>query len=104
MNAIRGTMLGLVVALGTLATSAQDNTIPLKQIEKDAQNLQLSARAAVPDNEAAVEHANAMLSGSSSSAAGLVLPAPAPGFRELSVRASSCLTERTWAWRSSMWR
>jgi hypothetical protein len=73
-------MLGLVVALGTLATSAQDNTIPLKQIEKDAQNLQLSARAAVPDNEAAVEHANAMLSGSSSSAAGLVLPAPAPRF------------------------
>jgi hypothetical protein len=53
-------MLGLVVALGTLATSAQDNTIPLKQIEKDAQNLQLSARAAVPDNEAAVEHGNAL--------------------------------------------
>ncbi|MGC1462977.1 MAG: hypothetical protein WA802_12295 [Terracidiphilus sp.] len=77
MNAMRGTTLGLAVALATLATSAQENRIPLKQIEMDAQNLQLLATAAAPDNEAAAEHANGMLSGTSSSSGGFVLPAPA---------------------------
>lgn len=76
MNTTQGTILSLALVLGSLACSAQETTIPLRQIERDARNVQLSARAVAPDNEAAVGHANEMLSGSSSSA-GLVFVPPA---------------------------
>jgi len=77
MNAMQGTMLSLAMALSGLASSAQDKTIPFRQIEKDAQNPQLSASVEAPANEAAVGHAYGMMSGSSSSA-GFVLAPPAP--------------------------
>jgi|CZKZ01.1.fsa_nt_gi hypothetical protein len=65
MNAIQGTMLGLVIAMGGMACSAQDAKIPFKQIEKDAQ---LSASATVPASEAAISHSEGMLSSSSTPA------------------------------------
>ena len=73
MNAVNGTMLCLAVAMGALACSAQDATIPIRQIERDAQ---LSAKLATPGGEAAVSHSNGVPSGSSS-AAGFVLVPPA---------------------------
>jgi hypothetical protein len=48
MNAAHGTILGLVIAMGGWACSAQEATIPFRQIERDAQ---LSARLTVPGNE-----------------------------------------------------
>jgi len=72
MNAVNGTMLFLAAAMGALACSAQDSTIPIRQIERDAQ---LSALLATPGGEAAVSHSNGVPSGSSS-AAGLVLAPP----------------------------
>jgi hypothetical protein len=74
MNAVNGTMLCLAVAMGALACSAQDATIPIRQIERDAQ---LSWEPATPGSEAAVSHSNGIPSGSSSSAAGFVLAPPA---------------------------
>lgn len=74
MNAIQCTMLGLTIAMGGLACSAQDAKIPFRQIEKDAQ---LSASATVPASEAAVSHSYEMSSGASTSA-GFVLVPPAP--------------------------
>jgi len=73
MNAVNGTMLCLAVAIGALACSAQDATVPFRQIERDAQ---LSAKLTAPDGEAAVSHSNGIPSGSSS-AASLVLAPPA---------------------------
>jgi hypothetical protein len=67
-------MLGLAMAMGCLACSAQDATIPIRQIERDAQ---FSARAAMPAGEAAIGRSYALSSGSSSSA-GLVFVPPAP--------------------------
>jgi hypothetical protein len=52
MNAVNGTMLCLAVAMGALACSAQDATIPIRQIERDTQ---LSAKLATPGGEAAVK-------------------------------------------------
>jgi len=73
MNAVNGTMLCLSVAMGALACSAQDATIPIKQLERDGQ---LSAKLATLDGEAALSHSNGVPSGSSS-AAGFVLVPPA---------------------------
>ena len=74
MNGTQGAMLSLAIALVSLACPAQTTTVPFKQIQQDAQ---LSARAAVPPNEAAVGHAYGMVSGSSSSA-GFVFVPPTP--------------------------
>jgi hypothetical protein len=49
MNTVQGTMLGLTIAIGGWACSAQQATIPFKQLEQDAQ---LTARLTVPGNEA----------------------------------------------------
>lgn len=76
MNLIYGTVLSLAVTFGGLASSAQDQAIPLRQIERDARDPQLSARAAVPANEAAVGNGNGMFY-SSSSSSGFVLASPA---------------------------
>jgi hypothetical protein len=67
-------MLGLAIAMGGLACSAQDAKIPFRQIERDAQ---LSARATVPASEVAVSHSYGRLSGSSTSA-GFVFVPPTP--------------------------
>jgi hypothetical protein len=50
MNATHGTILGLAIAMGGWACSAQVATIPSGQIERGAQ---LSARLALPGNETA---------------------------------------------------
>ena len=100
MNAVQCTMLGLTIAMGGLACSAQDAKIPFRQIEKDTQ---LSASATVPASEAAVSHSYEMSSGSPTSA-GFVLVPPhqlAPG---LSARDSSCSMVCIWAWQFSTWR
>jgi len=76
MNAMRGTVLGLAMALSGLACSAQDTKIPFRQMEKNAQNPLLSASVEVPGNETAVSQIYGMLSGSSSSA-GFALASPA---------------------------
>jgi hypothetical protein len=76
MNAAKATMLSLAMVLSGLACSAQDTTVPIRQIERDARNLQLSARATAPENEAALGHSYGMVSGSSSSS-GFVLVSPA---------------------------
>jgi hypothetical protein len=75
MNTVSGTMLGLALALGSLACSAQDAKIPIKQLEREAQ---LSTRASVPANEAAIGRASEAFSGSSSSGFVFVPPAPKP--------------------------
>jgi hypothetical protein len=72
MNTVHGTILGLAIAMGSLLSSAQETKIPFRQIERDAQ---LSARLAVPDSEAAINHADGMV-GESSSSAGSVFVAP----------------------------
>ena len=74
MNAVQCTMLGLTIAMGGLAGSAQDAKIPFRQIEKDTQ---LSASATVPASEAAVSHSYEMSSGASTSA-GFVFVPPTP--------------------------
>jgi hypothetical protein len=58
--------------MGSFACSAQDAKIPMKQIARDAQ---LSARATMPANEAAISRAAEAFSGSFSSS-GFVLPPP----------------------------
>ena len=50
MNAVHGTMLGLAIMMGGWACSAQEATIPFRQIERDAQ---LAARLTVPGNKTA---------------------------------------------------
>ena len=76
MNAIKGTVLGLMLAMWSSACSAQNTTIPFRQIERDAQ---LSARVEVPNNEVVINHADGMLGSSSSSSIVLVpLEAPRP--------------------------
>ncbi len=74
MTTKQGTMLGLAMAIGCLACSAQDATVPIRQIERDAR---LSATASMPASEAAVGRSYALSAGSSSSA-GLVFVPPAP--------------------------
>lgn len=74
MNTVSGTMLGLALAMGSLACSAQDAKIPIKRLAREAQ---LSARSAVPANEAAIGRASEAFSGSSSSA-GFIFVRPAP--------------------------
>ena len=64
MNAAQGTMLGLTIAMGGWACSAQQATIPFKQLERDAH---LSARLTVPDNEIAITSSVSSSSYSSSS-------------------------------------
>jgi hypothetical protein len=68
MNAVHGTMLGLAIAMGGWACSAQDATIPIKQIERDAQ---LSARLAMPGEETASNASSSSFSSSSSSSRSL---------------------------------
>jgi len=51
MNALRGTMLGLVIVVGGLACSAQQVLIPFEQIQKDAQ---LTSALTLPANENAI--------------------------------------------------
>jgi hypothetical protein len=74
MKTVHGTMLGLALAIGCSACCAQDATIPIRQIERDAQ---LSATAAIPPREAGVSRSYALPSGSSSSASFVFVP-PAP--------------------------
>jgi len=81
MNAMRGTMLGLAMALGTLATSAQGAAIPFRQIERDAQ---LPARATVPLGAHAGGLAHGSLPGPSSSAGFVFVPPVAKSPRTLS--------------------
>ncbi len=72
MNAVPGTMLGLAIAMGGLACSAQQPLIPFAQIERDAQ---LSARLTAPDNETAINLSSSSFS-SSSLSPGVVAAAP----------------------------
>lgn len=74
MKTVNVTVLGLAMAIGSLAVSAQDTAIPFKQIEKDAQ---FSANLMMPPGEAAVSRANGGASVSSSAAVS-VFRAPAP--------------------------
>jgi hypothetical protein len=71
MNAMQGTMLGLAIAMGGWACSAQDATIQFGKIERDAQ---MSARLAMPVDEAAVSHSFGIPLGSSSSASFVRVP------------------------------
>lgn len=71
MNTRCGSLLCFVIAMGSIACSAQDARIPFRQIERDAQ---LSASAAVPANEAAVNHSYEISSGSSTSASFVLAP------------------------------
>lgn len=73
IHAIHGAMLGLLITMGGLASSAQDATIPIRQLETDAQ---LTAKLVASDNESAVSHSHELPSESSSSSAGFVLVAP----------------------------
>ena len=81
MNAMRGTLLGLAMAFGTMATSAQDATIPIRQIERAAQ---LAARALVPPSAPAGSLAYGSLPGLSSSAGSVFVPPVAKSPRTLS--------------------
>lgn len=74
MNTTQGAVLSLAMALVSTACPAQTATIPFEQIQKD---VQLSARAAMPANEAAVGHAYGA-GPSSSSSAGFVFVPPTP--------------------------
>lgn len=74
MNAAKAAMLSSAMVLCGLACSAQETTIPIRQIDRDAQNLQLSANATVPENESAVGHSYGVLSGSSSSSGFVFVP------------------------------
>jgi len=65
MNTVHGAMLGFAITMGALVCSAQDATIPIRQIERDAQ---LSARLTAPAGDAVISHAHEMWSGSSSAA------------------------------------
>jgi len=62
MNTVQGTMLGLAIAMGGWACSAQQATIPFKQLERNAQ---LSARLTVPGNEIASSISSSSLYSSS---------------------------------------
>jgi hypothetical protein len=75
MNTMQRTTLGLAIAMGAAACSAQNTAIPFKQIERDARTTQLSATAAVPANEAAAAQPYEMVSSSSSSASFVSVPA-----------------------------
>ncbi len=68
----RRSLLCFLIAIGSIACSAQDAKIPFQQIERDAQ---LSASAAVPANETAVNRSYELSPGSSTSAS-FVLPPP----------------------------
>jgi hypothetical protein len=84
MKAIQGTMLGLAMIVSGLACSAQNASIPIRQIERDARAVKLSASVAAPGNEAAVGRAHEMLSESSSSAGFVFVPPAAKAPRTLS--------------------
>jgi hypothetical protein len=66
MKALCGTILSLAVAMGGPLCPAQNAKIPFKQIQRD---VQLSASAAAPANEAAVARESLMPSESTSSSA-----------------------------------
>lgn len=67
MTGIQRTVLGSVIAVGALACSAQSNTVPFKQLERDARIVELSAAASAPPNGAAPSRLDGMPSASSSS-------------------------------------
>jgi hypothetical protein len=71
MKALQGTLLGMAIVVGGLRCIAQDKTIPIRQIERDAQ---LSARVAAPPGEATIGHSSAIVPGSSSSAGFVYVP------------------------------
>ena len=71
MKIAHGAILGLAIAIGGLFCSAQDATIPFRQIERDAQ---LSARLTVPADDAAISRAYAMPSESSAAASFVFVP------------------------------
>jgi len=71
MNSIKSTVLGLTLVMGSSECSTQNTTIPFKQIERNAQ---LSARVALPDNEAAINNAAGMLAESFSSSGFVFVP------------------------------
>jgi len=85
MNTINGTMLGLAIAMGGWACSAQETTIPFRQLERDAQ---LSVRLTVSDNETASSLSSSSLSpgvfAAARSAAGFVRVPPVTIPRTLS--------------------
>lgn len=71
MNTLHGTTIGLALVLGGLVCSAQDATIPIRQIERDAQ---LSANLTLRAGDAAINHANEIWSGSSPAAGFVPVP------------------------------
>jgi hypothetical protein len=81
MNTVHGMILGLAIAIGGLACSAQDAKIPFRQI---AQNAQLSATATVPGNETGVSHSYEMPRGSLSTSGFVFVPPASKKPRTLS--------------------
>ncbi len=84
MNIIQGMTVSLAAAIGGLACSAQNTVVPIRQIEKEAQNVQLSARAAIPSSEAPAARPYALSSGPSSSASLVFVPPVVKNPRTLS--------------------
>jgi len=81
MNAMHEALLGLAVVVSGAFCLAQNTTVPIRQIERDAQ---LSARVAVPPGEAAVGHTSETASESSSSASFVLVPPVVKSPRTLS--------------------
>jgi hypothetical protein len=75
MNALKGTLIGLMFVMSGSACSAQNAAIPFRQIERDAQ---LSASLEVPNNAVAIINAEGMLGESSSSSSFVLPPIEAP--------------------------
>jgi hypothetical protein len=71
MKTAPGAILSLAIAMGGLFCSAQDATIPFRQIERDAQ---LSARLTVPADNAAISRAYSLPSESSPAAGFVFVP------------------------------
>jgi hypothetical protein len=72
MKSVHGTLLGLAIAFGAIASSAQQVKVPFRQIERDSQ---LSARIEAPAGEAAINSVSES-SVAMSTSAGYVLPVP----------------------------
>jgi hypothetical protein len=74
MNTVHSAILALAMTMGGLVCSAQDATVPIRQIERDAQ---LATKLPAPAGDVAINYADEMPSGSSS-AAGFVFVARTP--------------------------
>ena len=76
MSSVHGTMVGVVMAFGCLACSAQDAPSPIRQMNQEAR---LSVLAPVAPSEVAFGRPSEM-PGASSSSAGFVFVPPKPRF------------------------